>query len=90
MVPLLMHSPDVPASVRAELRAAHAATREHRDEHLARAARLLHRSVPLDCTDALELVGLPIGLPGSESLSPRPEPSAPRPARIAIDPASAE
>ena len=60
MAPLLMHSPDVPASVRAELRAAHDATREHRDEHLARAARLLERSVPLDCADALELVGLPV------------------------------
>jgi hypothetical protein len=61
MVPLLMHSPDVPASVRAELRAADGATREHRDEHLARAASLLHRAVALDCADALELVGLPTG-----------------------------
>jgi hypothetical protein len=61
MAPLLMHSPDVPESVRAELHAARGATREHRDEHLARAARLLHRSVPLDCADALELVGLPAG-----------------------------
>jgi hypothetical protein len=59
MAPLLMHSPDVPANVRAELRAAHGATREHRDEHLARAAHLLHHAVPLDCADALELVGLP-------------------------------
>jgi len=61
MAPLLMHSPDVPESVRAELHAAHGATREHRDEHLARAARLLHHFVPLDCADALELVGLPAG-----------------------------
>lgn len=61
MAPLLMHSPDVPAVVRAELAAAHRGAPEQRDEHLARAAHLLYRSVPLDCADALELVGLPAG-----------------------------
>ena len=61
LAPLLMHSPDVPAGVRAELQAARAAAREHRDEHLVRAARLLHRTVPIDCADALELVGQPDG-----------------------------
>ena len=61
MAPLLLHSPDVPASVRAELEAARDATHPLRDEHLARAAHLLHRSLPLDCADALELVGLPAG-----------------------------
>jgi len=61
MVPLLMHSPDVPANVRDALRAAYGAVPDHRDEHLARAARLLQRTVPLDCADALELVGLPAG-----------------------------
>ena len=61
MAPLLLHSPDVPASVRAELAAASAAPHPDRDEHLARAAHLLHRAVPLDCADALELVGLPAG-----------------------------
>ena len=59
MAPLLMHSPDVPANVRAELQAAYAAPPDHRDEHLVNAARLLHLSVPLGCDDALELVGLP-------------------------------
>ena len=61
MAPLLMHSPDVPVTVRDALRAAAVAAAAHRDEHLVRAARLLHRAVPLDCADALELVGLPAG-----------------------------
>jgi hypothetical protein len=59
MAPLLIHSPDVPAAVRAELVAAQTASPEHRDEHLMSAARLLHRAIPLDCADVLELVGLP-------------------------------
>ena len=61
MAPLLRHSPDVPASVRAELAAASAVPGPDRDEHLARAASLLHRAVAIDCADALELVGLPAG-----------------------------
>lgn len=60
MAPLLMHSHDVPAIVRAELEAAYAATPERRDEHLLTAARMLSWMVPLDCDDALELVGLPV------------------------------
>jgi hypothetical protein len=59
LAPLLMHHPDVPATVRAELRAAYRAAPEHREAHLLRAARTLHRTVPLECADALELVGLP-------------------------------
>ena len=58
MAPLLMHSPDVPATVRAELQAAYAQP-EQRQEHLVRAARTLYETLPLDCADALELVGLP-------------------------------
>jgi hypothetical protein len=60
MAPLLMHSHDVPAIVRAELEAAYAATSERRDEHLLTAARMLSWIVPLDCEDAMELVGLPV------------------------------
>ena len=60
MAPLLMHSRDVPAIVRAELQAAYAATSERRDEHLLTAARMLSWIIPLDCDDALELVGLPV------------------------------
>lgn len=66
MAPLLMHSPEVPAIVRAELQAAYAAAPERRDEHLVNAARMLSWMVPLDCADALELVGLADHHPATE------------------------
>ena len=63
MAPLLMHSPDLPHTVREELRAALAMEpmQPRRDEHLAAAARLLNEELAIDCSDARELVGLPAG-----------------------------
>lgn len=61
MIPLLMHSPDLPAEVRHALSAAQAADPEQRDDHLVVAARLMHDQLAVDCNDARELVGL---LPG--------------------------
>jgi hypothetical protein len=61
VAPLLMHSPDIPASVRDQLRAAYQDDQERRDEHLAAAARLIHEELALECGDARELVGLPPG-----------------------------
>jgi hypothetical protein len=61
MAPLLMSSPDLPAAVRDELRAAFAAQPTQRDGHLVTAARLIHAELDLECRDARELVGLPPG-----------------------------
>lgn len=58
MAPLLMYSPDVPANVRDELRAAYAADPGQRTELLISAARMLHQELGLDCSDVRELVGL--------------------------------
>jgi hypothetical protein len=59
VAPLLLHSNHVPASVRAELRAAYEGPETERTQHLEVAAGILHREVALDCWDARELVGLP-------------------------------
>ncbi|MBX3155327.1 MAG: hypothetical protein KF773_04975 [Deltaproteobacteria bacterium] len=59
LVPLLLHSSDLPEGARAQLAAALATDEDRRDEHLLSAARLLHRHLDLDCDDARELVGLP-------------------------------
>jgi len=61
MAPLLIHSPDLPLTVREELRAAMSTESAHRDEHLIAAARLLNEHLAIDCSDARELVGLPDG-----------------------------
>lgn len=63
MAPLLMNSPDLPHTVREELRAALAMEpmQRERDEHLAAAARMLYEELAIDCSDARELVGLPAG-----------------------------
>ena len=60
MAALLMHSPDLPSSVRDELRAAFAEP-ARRDDHLVTAARIMHDQLDVSCGDARELVGLPAG-----------------------------
>jgi hypothetical protein len=55
---LLLHSAHVPAMARRALRAAFDAPFEERTPHLESAARILHRELELDCSDARELVGL--------------------------------
>jgi hypothetical protein len=59
MATLLMNSPDLPETIRVELRAAQAAGHERRTDHLLNAARMMNRELTVDCEDALELVGLP-------------------------------
>lgn len=61
LVPLLLHSPDLPANVREALQAAHISEPEDREDRLVIAARLLHRETQLECADVRELVGLPPG-----------------------------
>jgi hypothetical protein len=55
---LLLHSDDVPPDARAALRDAYNAPVAEREAHLMTAARILHREVELECSDARELVGL--------------------------------
>jgi hypothetical protein len=59
MVPLLMHSPDIPEQVREQLRAAYLAGPDQRAEQLYSAARSIHEELDVECEDARELVGLP-------------------------------
>lgn len=61
MAPLLMHSPDLPSSLRDALRAAYTAQPAQRTGHLVAAARIIHAELDLACHDARELVGLPPG-----------------------------
>lgn len=58
---LLLHSADVPASAKAELRAARSAPRGERERHLRSAAIALMGAAPLACDEARELVGLSPG-----------------------------
>ena len=58
VAPLLLVSESIPAGARRALRSAYEAPPDERVPHLERAARLLHRELGLDCTDARELVGL--------------------------------
>jgi hypothetical protein len=58
MGPLLIHSTDIPATVREALQAAYAAEPEDQEDLLAQAAKLLHRATDLECADVKELVGL--------------------------------
>lgn len=59
MATLLIHSPDIPVSVREALRAAERAEPADRGRQLKTAARLLYQQVDLPCSDVRELVGLP-------------------------------
>lgn len=61
---LLLHSADVPQSVKTELAAARSAPAEQREAHLRSAARALFWKTPLACDEARELVGLPPGTCG--------------------------
>jgi hypothetical protein len=58
LAPLLIHSYAVPPKARAALLAAASSTPEGRRSALASAARVLYTETALDCTDALEVVGL--------------------------------
>jgi hypothetical protein len=58
MLPLLIHSEQVPAKARDAIRAAYEAPPQHRDARLESAARVLHHATGLECSDARELVGL--------------------------------
>lgn len=55
---LLLHSPDVPATVREALRAAEEGEPAERDRQLKTAATLLYQEADLSCADVRELVGL--------------------------------
>jgi hypothetical protein len=59
MAPLLMHSEQVPATVREAIRRAYEAPPEHRGARFESAARILYQETDLECGDILELVGLP-------------------------------
>ncbi len=61
LVPLLLHSPDLPANVRAALQAAQESDPDEREDRLVAAARLMHRETQLECADVRELVGLSAG-----------------------------
>lgn len=58
MGPLLIHSADIPATVREALQAAYAAEPDAQEDLLAQAAKLLHRATDLECADVRELIGL--------------------------------
>ncbi len=58
LAPLLIHSDSVPAEAREALRAISAAPVEERKSALRSVARLLYAETAIDCSDALELVGL--------------------------------
>ena len=58
MARLLLHTDDVPHTVRSALEAASRAPAERRCEHLIAAASGLTHEAGLDCADARELVGL--------------------------------
>jgi hypothetical protein len=61
VAPLLMASDSVPAGARSALRAAYDGPASERRPRLESAARILHRELGLECSDARELVGLPAG-----------------------------
>jgi hypothetical protein len=61
LAPLLIHSEQVSAGVRAAIRSAYEAPPARRSAGLESAARMLHRETGLDCSDVRELVGLPEG-----------------------------
>jgi hypothetical protein len=61
MAPLLMNLEEIPAEARDAIRAAYEALPEHRNTRLESAARVLHRTTDIECSDARELVGLVSG-----------------------------
>jgi hypothetical protein len=61
MAPLLMYSEHVPAEARDGIREAYEAPAPQRSAKLESAARVLHRTTGLECSDVRELVGLPDG-----------------------------
>jgi hypothetical protein len=61
MAPLLMHSEQVPAEARDAIRTAYEGPPENRNTGLESAARVLHQTTGLECSDVRELVGLPGG-----------------------------
>ena len=58
MAPLLMHSEHVPAEAREAIRAAYDAPPQRRSARLVAAARVLHETTGLGCSDVRELVGI--------------------------------
>ena len=58
LLPILIHSADVPATARHALLAASSAPVAEQRSHLEAAARALFHEAHLDCADARELVGL--------------------------------
>jgi hypothetical protein len=56
--PLLVHDEALPEGAKLALRAALARPEDERPALLARVAKILFHEVELDCSDALELVGL--------------------------------
>jgi hypothetical protein len=58
MASLLMHSEQVPAEARDAIRAAYEGPPENRSTRLESAARVLHRTTGLECSDIRELVDL--------------------------------
>jgi hypothetical protein len=58
LAPLLIHSESVPVKAREALRAVSSVKAEHRTSALHSAARVLYSETSLDCSDAMELVGL--------------------------------
>ena len=61
MAPLLMHSEQIPAEARDAIRAAYESPPQDRSARLESAARVLHQTTGLECSDIRELVGLPGG-----------------------------
>jgi hypothetical protein len=61
MASLLIHSEQLPVPARAALKAAHEGPPHRRLRLLESAARILHRDVGLECSDARELVDLQPG-----------------------------
>lgn len=59
LAPLLIHDDRVPLEARRALSAAYAAPPERRRPMLELAARVLHASTNVACTDVRELFGLP-------------------------------
>jgi hypothetical protein len=58
ILPLLVHSHAVPPRAKHALRAAQASPPEARAQALRSAAHVLHSEAGLECSDALEIVGL--------------------------------
>jgi hypothetical protein len=61
VAPLLIHSESIPEGARLALRDAFLRPEGERPALLQTAARILAQEVELDCSDALELVGLTSG-----------------------------